>query len=287
MREQEMGRRRGVTILVLAAVLASVAGLGLVFSSTTRPTSAHASAPRTKRLQSGNRDSRPTTPTTVAPIGALSTTSLVNPIVPMSDPATTTTRLAPKVSVTSVIAPTTTTPPAASPAPADAPRTKQHATLSPVATVPSPADAQAAVGLMAAINRQAGRQSAIPRTAENVSLLERWMANEGGLWADNPLNTSLDSAAYPHQFTTSGQDTGIPIFPSLASGLTATASTLLSNASYARILRILRSGRAPCLRFAKAVIQSPWASGHYHHDPAGFCSGRIVPVRRVQHHHAR
>jgi hypothetical protein len=146
------------------------------------------------------------------------------------------------------------------------------------------ADAQAAVGLIGSINQQANGGKAIPGTTDNVSLLARWMANEGGLWADNPLNTSLYSASYPHEFTTNGQDTGIPIFPNLASGIAATAATLLSNPSYGRILRVLRSGRASCAAFARAVIQSPWASGHYGHDPAGFCSGRIVPVRRVHRH---
>jgi hypothetical protein len=135
-----------------------------------------------------------------------------------------------------------------------------------------------------AINQQAPGKKAIPGTADNVSLLERWIANEGGLWADNPLNTSLYSASYPHEFTTNGQDTGLPIFPNLAAGVSATATTLLSNPSYARILRVLRAGRASCGAFARAVIQSPWASGHYGHDPAGFCSGRIVPVRRVHRH---
>jgi hypothetical protein len=145
-------------------------------------------------------------------------------------------------------------------------------------------DSQTAVGLIGAVNQQANGVKAIPATPENVSLLSRWMANEGGLWADNPLNTSLDSASYPHQFTTSGQDTGIPIFPTMASGLAATATTLLSNSAYARILHVLRTGKASCGAFARAVIQSPWASGHYGHDPAGFCSGRIVPVRRVHRH---
>jgi hypothetical protein len=139
--------------------------------------------------------------------------------------------------------------------------------------------------LIAAINARSGSQGAIPETADNLGLLGRWMANEGGLWADNPLNTSLDSASYPHQFTAGGQDTGIPIFPDLAAGLAATATTLLSNPSYARILRVLRSGSASCIAFARVVIQSPWASGHYDHDPAGFCSGMIVPAGRGHQHH--
>jgi hypothetical protein len=122
-------------------------------------------------------------------------------------------------------------------------------------------------------------------TSDNIVLLGRWMANEGGLWADNPLNTSLDSASYPHQYTASGQNTGIPIFPSLSAGVAATAMTLLGNPKYGRILKVLSSGEATCIAFARTVIQSPWASGHYDHDPSGFCSGKIVPPRRGRGQH--
>ena len=155
------------------------------------------------------------------------------------------------------------------------------------ATVLAPAGgtARAAAQLIRAIDQQTGTRGAIPETADNVELLGRWMDNEGGLWADNPLNTSLDAASYPHQFTASGQDTGIPIFPDLATGLVATAKTLLSNPSYSRILRVLGSGSASCMAFARVVIQSPWASGHYDYNPAGFCSGSITPVRRGRKPH--
>ena len=157
----------------------------------------------------------------------------------------------------------------------------------PVAVPVSSGEATVAGSLIAAINEQANGRSPIPETADNISLLGRWMANEGGIWANNPLNTSHGSARYPHQFTSSGQDSGIPIFPSMSSGVTATAVTLLSNPSYARVLNLLRSGGASCVTFARAVIRSPWASGHYGHNPAGFCSGRIVPVRRgLRHRHA-
>ena len=147
--------------------------------------------------------------------------------------------------------------------------------------------AAVAVSLFSTIGLNSNGKYSIPVTANNISLLTRWMANEGGLWANNPLNTSHGSAAYPHQVTTSGQDTGIPIFPSLSSGIAATAATLLSNPSYERILRLLGSGKASCVSFARAVIRSPWASGHYGHDPVGFCSGRIAPVRPGhRRHHA-
>jgi hypothetical protein len=146
--------------------------------------------------------------------------------------------------------------------------------------------AQVAAGLIRSVNQQSNGTERIPVTADNVSLLGRWMANEGGLWADNPLNTSLDSAAYQHQFTTSGEDTGIPIFPSMTAGIGATAATLLSNQAYARILQVLKSGKTSCLSFATAVIQSPWASSHYGYNTARFCSGTIVPPVRRAHGHS-
>jgi hypothetical protein len=151
--------------------------------------------------------------------------------------------------------------------------------------LPSAPASRVAAQLIGAINLQSGLRGAIPETVDNIGLLGRWMANEGGLWADNPLNTSLHSGSYPHQFTGGGQDTGIPIFPDLAVGLAATATTLLSNPSYSRILSVLRSGTASCITFARVVIQSPWASGHYDHDPAGFCSGTIAPVGRGHQRH--
>ena len=119
----------------------------------------------------------------------------------------------------------------------------------------------------------------IPVTADNVSLLQRWMANEGGLWANNPLNTSLDSAHYPHQFTSGGTNTGIPIFPTMAAGVQATAKTLLDNSVYSHILGQLKSGSASCVAFATAVIHTPWASSHYGYDPSRFCQGQIPPTR--------
>jgi hypothetical protein len=144
--------------------------------------------------------------------------------------------------------------------------------------VPAPLGAsgsvdQVASALISTIDQRAVGKGAIPVTADTVALLARWIVNEGGLWADNPLNTSLDSGQYPHEITSGGQDTGIPIFPTLAAGLTATATTLLSNASYGRILRLLRAGRASCVSFARAVIASPWASSHYGRDVGRFCSG--------------
>ena len=141
---------------------------------------------------------------------------------------------------------------------------------------PSSAEAdRVAVQLIAALNLQGRGGGRVPATGDNVALLARWMTNEGGLWADNPLNTSLDAGDYPHQFSSGGQDTGIPIFPTMAAGVRATATTLLSNAAYSRIVRLLRNGAAPCLSFAKAVIASPWASSHYGYDTSRFCAGAV------------
>ena len=52
-------------------------------------------------------------------------------------------------------------------------------------------EAQVAPDLIAAIDAQSGGAMASSPPADNVALLESWMDNEGGLWADNPLNTSL------------------------------------------------------------------------------------------------
>lgn len=131
---------------------------------------------------------------------------------------------------------------------------------------------EVAAELISAVDTQSGGHYDIPATADNVALLVRWMSNEGGLWANNPLNTSLDSANYPHQYTLAGVDTGIPIFPTMHAGVVATATTLLDNRAYAGILRTLGPGTASCPAFARVVINSPWAASHYGHDPAGFCS---------------
>lgn len=250
-------------------------------------------APATSSSQNSNALST-TSPTTVT---QLSPTSLppgsTESAVPTTTPSRTTATSAPTPSssappTTSSAVPTTTPTPAAapvssSPPPTPPPLPKERAAASPA--VGPGTTAQVAAGLIRAVNQQSKGTEGIPVTTDNVSLLNRWMANEGGLWANNPLNTSLDSAAYPHEFTTSGEDTGLPIFPSLSTGIAATAATLLSNPSYTRILGVLKSGRTSCLSFATAVIQSPWASGHYGYDTTRFCSGSIVPPgRRVQGH---
>jgi hypothetical protein len=135
---------------------------------------------------------------------------------------------------------------------------------------------QFAVGLIVALDTRADGAYRIAATPATTGLIESWMANEGGLWADNPLNTSLDARRYPHQFTSAGIDTGIPIYPSLRVGIDDTATTLLGNPAYGRILAVLNGRSATCVAFASAVIESPWAAGHYGHDRAAFCSATGV-----------
>jgi hypothetical protein len=132
-------------------------------------------------------------------------------------------------------------------------------------------ESQVAQDLIAAVDTQSKGTYQIASTTGNVSLIDAWMTNEGGLWADNPLNTSLYAGRYPHQFTTAGVDTGIPIFPDIEIGIAATATTLLSNRAYADILNVLSQNGGDCAAFAHAVIDSPWASSHYGYDPTRFC----------------
>lgn len=264
-----LGTSRGRRAATAAAAGVVLLGSWLVISTATGSTTAHTS--RTNGLGRGGHtiasddapppSTTPTTPPSPAPG--------VMPVTPSSDVSGTT---------SPVSAPTTSQP---SPQRRPTPSTTGPAQVGRATT----GTAAVAVSLFSAIGLMSNGKYPIPGTANNINLVTRWVANEGGLWANNPLNTSHGSAAYPHQFTTSGQDTGIPIFPTLSSGIAATAATLLSNPSYGRVLRLLRSGAASCVSFARAVIRSPWASGHYGHDPVGFCSGRIVPVRRGHRRH--
>jgi hypothetical protein len=266
------GMRRHRRAMMTAAVVGAVVfGSWFVISTatgstparTTRPTNnqssgIHPAAPNTMRTTTVPTNPGPVVPNTVPVTSSSDVTTSTSPVLP-----TTTIKAAPPL------------------------RSTSRAVVPSQVGTESTESANAAVSLLSAIGLSSRGRYKAPVTATNISLLTRWMANEGGLWANNPLNTSHGSATYPHQITTSGQDTGIPIFPTLASGVAATAATLLSNPSYARVLRLLGSGKASCVSFARAVIRSPWASGHYGHDPAGFCSGRIVPVRRThRRHHA-
>jgi hypothetical protein len=289
--EEPETRRRWAAVVTVAAFGALFVGVCFVVSSATRSRSLAATATTVVHLRHTSRAVSST-------IGAGKALSVPHTAQSVVDPAPPSAGTAVSIA-TSTWAPATTgvpvavTPTSAAPVPAPTLPPLPASLLTPMVrsshTLVSgpglPENAQAAVALIGAINQGESSAGVIPVTPNNVALLERWIANEGGVWAQNPLNTSRDSASYPHQFTTNGQDTGIPIFPNLALGVAATAATLWSNSAYARILRVLRSGVASCPTFARAVIQSPWASGHYGHDPAGFCSGRIVPARRGHRHH--
>jgi hypothetical protein len=148
--------------------------------------------------------------------------------------------------------------------------------VTPSVVAPS-TEAQVAARLIATIDAQSGGRYTIRATADNVALLDTWMDNEGGLWADNPLNTSLDASRYPHQFTAAGQDTRIPIFPDIQMGIDATATTLLSSGAYSAILSTLSEGTATCEVFAVVVMASPWAASHYGGNAAHFCGNQGNP----------
>ena len=257
-----MSRRRRATLTVAFVAMVMVGSWCVVTAATgSTPAPARGRAPHA---------------VDAAPSRVSTATVAPRPAPAPSAVPTTTTTAAPTVTAPAIPI-TTSRPP---PAPVKAPPTSP----APVASAVS-GTSPVAISLISVINQKSGGKEAIPVTADNIALLARWMANEGGLWADNPLNTSLHSGGYPHQYTASGQDTGIPIFSNMSVGIDATAATLLSNPSYARILRTLRSGSASCLTFATAVVRSPWASGHYGHDPSGFCSGRITPHRRTHRRH--
>ena len=254
--------RHGRAFVTLAASASLLGGSWLLSSRTTASADSHRTSPTTDpspRAPGRSVDPAPVPTTSPAPVTTL---------MPTNPP------------------PVTIPPPRPSP-PAGA------ASPPPVSSAPAPTgepagSAPVASALIVAVNVQSGGTQSVPVTPTNVSLLQRWMANEGGLWADNPLNTSLGAGNHPHQFTSGGQDSGIPIFSSLSSGVAATATTLLSNPRYAHILRVLAKGTASCTAFATAVIRSPWASGHYGHSASRFCSGTVTPRHRTgpRHHGA-
>lgn len=117
-----------------------------------------------------------------------------------------------------------------------------------------------------------------PASPVNVQKLDLWERAEGGLepeHANNPFNTSLDSAFYPHVPTTN-----IPIYPSLGFGVNETARTLLhSNPQYGYgpIVANLRSS-GPVAQFAQALQRSSWAGGHYAGNTAiSQAAGGVLP----------
>lgn len=283
------GHRWQVAVVAAGAALLAGAGLVVVIgllvsvgtaSPASHSTSATGTGSKTPHTSAGSAQSGDAIRVTIppAPVPTLQNTVPATPTGSASAPTpTTAVRTVPS---TPSVAPPPTSQPSPRPAPSLRPAVSPGAVPSVVVQAP-PGAAGVAAALIVAVNRQSGGRESIPVTPENVVLIDRWMANEGGLWADNPLNTSHSASGRPHQYTAGGQDTGIPIFSSMSVGVEANAATLLGNPRYARILRVLSSGSASCITFADAVIRSPWASGHYDHDPSGFCSGRITPRRRT------
>jgi hypothetical protein len=191
-------------------------------------------------------------------------------------PPVTTTTPAPSTSVPSTTTATTTAP---TTAPSTTPVTTTKGrnafrSSAPLVQGTTGTAAGIASSIITEVNHLSGGTYKIPVTSDNVGLLESWMANEGGLWANNPLNSDLNGSKYPHQFNGS-QDTGTPIYPSMAVGIESAAQTLLANPAYSRILASLSSGDVACSTFAEAVIESPWAASHYGYDASRFCSGAV------------
>jgi hypothetical protein len=261
-------RRR---IAVAAAGAALIAGVWLVLSdgpasSTSHGAGATATGPRTPNTAIGGVASDEAGRVTIAPsrVAPAQTTVPATPTrhtgatTPTTVASTTPPTMPPTPSIVSAPTSPSSTQPQIPSHPATAPRA-----VSSVVVQAPPGAAGVAAALIASVNRQSGGRESIPITRENVLLLNRWMANEGGLWADNPLNTSHGAGGSPHQYTAGGQDTGIPIFPNMSVGVAANAATLLANPQYAHILHVLSRGTASCITFANAVIRSPWASGHY------------------------
>lgn len=120
-----------------------------------------------------------------------------------------------------------------------------------------------------------------------------WERAEGGLQpehANNPFNTSLDSASYPHVPTTN-----IPEYPSIGVGVQKTSQTLLDSDpayGYGAIVQNLRSGGS-LQDFARALTASSWAGSHYQGnaliqgilngaDPGGAAASGINPGTQTQ-----
>ncbi len=275
-----VGSLVGGSWLVVSAATASPARPAVPAGSGLRGVAASTAQTAQTAVSGKAADVSPGAPSTGATTAAASSAVVAASTAPAVAPPT-----APATTAAAPVVPTTLRPsPAvtAQPATSSPPRSATARARGGSAPPGTGAEASAARGLITAIDERS--IPAVPMTADNVTLLERWMANEGGLWADNPLNTSLDAGRYPHEYTSTGGDTGEPIFPSMSVGLAATATTLLSNPSYGRIVALLRSGHPSCLSFARAVIRSPWASSHYEHNTARFCgSAAPAPPRRERH----
>jgi hypothetical protein len=103
----------------------------------------------------------------------------------------------------------------------------------------------------------------VSESAGNIDNVTRWMTaeNPSATWwgKNNPLNVSGPAGA--------GGSAGTGSFPDLSSAAKATA-TLLGQPSMASIKRALNANAVPA-DFSAAVVQAPWAEGHYGVGAAG------------------
>lgn len=267
-RARGRARRRPLASIVLSAVSVAMGSWFVVIWLVGTPPASGQSAVASLRddpsayssdPQLANLDPATTIPVqTTLPAPTLPTATTV----PVSDPTSTSTTTAP---VETTIPPSSTSSTAAQ-------------SSSPVVSGTSGQVAQIAASIITSVDRLSGGRYKIPANSHNIALMESWMANEGGLWANNPLNSDLYASKYSHQFNGS-QDTGTPIYPSMTVGIQAAAETLLGNPAYTSILAALSSGSVNCVTFADAVIDSPWAASHYEYDPARFCSGDVPTLQ--------
>jgi hypothetical protein len=222
--------------------------------------------------------------------GTTPPTSVVPVTTPSTAPSTTTPSTAPSTTSPSAIARTTVPSTAASTDPSTATgaygsgseavigpdmtrkekRELRRSRRADLAGVDSGSLDTVARGIITEVDALSGGRYSIPADTDNIGLFAAWMENEGGLWANNPLNTSLDASRYAHQFN-GDDDTGIPIYPTISIGIVETAKTLLDFPAYSHILAVLSTGHASCTTFGTAVEDSPWASSHYGYDPSRFC----------------
>lgn len=124
-------------------------------------------------------------------------------------------------------------------------------------------------------NLEAPSAPAIPIDPNTVSDIEHWMPAEEpiGDWYDrnNPLNASLG--------TDSSDGTGP--YSSLSTGAEETAA-MIDQGNMAGIRNALASDDQPTA-FSTAVVESPWAGGHYGVAAAGATGSEIVPGRGLNY----
>lgn len=94
-----------------------------------------------------------------------------------------------------------------------------------------------------------------PVTAENLAAINAWQRGEGGIYENNPFNTTLKSG---HQVGGTNS-AGVRGYDSPQAGIDATVRTL-TNGFYPNILSAFRKGDS-AKAVLEAVADSPWGSG--------------------------